>query len=127
SHRLSKTYSNLLAGVFIDPLLEPGERTSNRPFTWQGGSAVDTDTMTRAGLNPVQASPNRPYLIAVGTMVSKRLDYAEPVLMPVEYTPLYTGVPGRFGGDRFGGTYVASWAYDAMEICAKTPAPNGNG
>jgi hypothetical protein len=126
TERPSKTYSNLLADIFIDPLLEPGERTSSRPFTWDGRAAADLDAATGAELNPVQATADRPYLIAVGTMVSKRLDYTEPILMPVEYTPLYSGVPGRFGGGRFGGTYVSSWAYDAMEVGART-APDANG
>ena len=53
----------------------------------------------------------RPFLIAGGT-IDFECGPASPTpgLIPVEYTPLYTGVRQRFG--TLGGTYVMPWAYD---------------
>jgi hypothetical protein len=65
--------------------------------------------------NVVTVAQDRPFLIVSGTMISARRDYGFPLLMPVEYTPLYSGVRQSFGG-RFGGSYVWSWAYDTREI-----------
>ena len=65
--------------------------------------------------NIVTSAQDRPYLVVSGTMISARGDYGYPLLMPVEYTPLYTGVRQAFGG-RFGGSYVWSWAYDTREV-----------
>ena len=44
------------------------------------------------------------------------LDY--PRLIPVEYTPLYTGVRQQFG--QIGGTYVSPWAYDRLRIAPRS-------
>jgi hypothetical protein len=44
------------------------------------------------------------------------VDY--PRLIPVEYTPLYTGVRQQFG--QLGGTYISPWAYDRLTIAPKS-------
>ncbi|HEY7291946.1 MAG TPA: hypothetical protein VH583_19050 [Vicinamibacterales bacterium] len=116
--RLSKTYARMLGGIFIDPLVEPGGTSaSSRLFTWNADSVAET-MAENPGAFPgdfVVAGSDRPYLVVSGTMISARRDYGYPLLMPVEYTPLYSGVRQQFGG-RFGGSYVWSWAYDTLEV-----------
>jgi hypothetical protein len=116
--RLSKTYARMLGGVFIDPLVEAGGATaSTRLFSWDADTVAEMSALS-AGQLPgdiVMSAQERPYLIVSGTMISARRDYGYPLLMPVEYTPLYTGVRQWFGG-RFGGSYVWSWAYDTREV-----------
>jgi hypothetical protein len=48
-------------------------------------------------------------------VIVARRDYEYPMLMPVEYTPMYVGIRHRFS-DRYGGYYVPSWAYDTTRI-----------
>ena len=56
---------------------------------------------------------DRPFLIVGGTLVKPNgIDY--PRLIPVEYTPLYTGVRQQFG--QIGGTYLSPWAYDRLVV-----------
>ena len=116
--RLSKTYARLLGDLFIEPLVEPGgSRVSTRLFSWDADTIAEMNALN-AGQLPgdiVTAAQDRPYLIVSGTLISARRDYGYPLLMPVEYTPLYTGVRQAFGG-RFGGSYVWSWAYDTREV-----------
>lgn len=120
SDRLDKTYARLLGGVFIDgkkneELIEPGSPSSARLFSWNTATA---DAMSANGqLSFVVAGPKRPFLIVSSTMVSMRSDYEYPLLMPVEYTPLYVGMRQQFGG-RFGGSYVWPWAYDPVAVGA---------
>jgi hypothetical protein len=116
--RLNKTYARLLGGLFIDPLVEPGGTSaSTRLFSWDADTIAEMSALNAGQLpgNIVTSAQHRPYLIVSGTMISARRDYDYPLLMPVEYTPLYTGVRQAFGG-RFGGSYVWSWAYDTREV-----------
>jgi hypothetical protein len=55
---------------------------------------------------------HRPYLIVGGTAIYMHDAYTYPRLMPVEYTPLYTGVRHRFSAG-LGGIYVWPFAYNA--------------
>jgi hypothetical protein len=77
--------------------------------------------MSRASGRPagdfIIPPPDRPFLIVGGTLVKQNgADY--PRLIPVEYTPLYTGVRQRFG--LIGGTYFWPWAYDRLFIAPKS-------
>ena len=124
--RLDKTYARLLGKVFLDDVIEAGEKVSDRWFTWDGAAAADIGAATggQIGHFVLAASP-RPFLIVGGTMVSARRDYAFPLLIPVEYTPLYIGARQRFG--EFGGSYVSPWAYDAEAAGPATRSANGSG
>jgi hypothetical protein len=117
--RMDKTYARLLAPIFIDgkknqELIEPGMTTATRLFSW---NTLTEDDMSSSGdvSDFVVSGPNRPFLITTGTLVSARSDYEYPLLIPVEYTPLYVGVRQTFGG-RFGGSYVWPWAYDPAGV-----------
>ena len=114
--RLNKTYARLLGRIFIDPLVDPGTNASSRLFSW----TPDVGQQSAAGVTGqlgdfVIAAPNRPFLIANGTIIVARRDYEYPLLMPIEYTPMYVGVRRKFS-DRFGGMYVSPWAYDSVRI-----------
>jgi hypothetical protein len=128
SDRLDKTYARLLGSVFIDgkkneELIEPGTTNSTRLFSWNTKSADGMSNNGQLG-DFVVAGVKRPFLIASGTMVSMRHDYEYPLLMPVEYTPLYVGVRQQFG--RFGGSYVWPWAYDPVAVRDATPSGTTN-
>ena len=51
-----------------------------------------------------------------GTIIWMHPGFEYPRLIPVEYTPLYTGVRQQFGN--LGGTYVMPWAYDREHVVA---------
>jgi hypothetical protein len=72
-------------------------------------------TNGQLGEDFVVVPEGRPFLIANGTLIAARADYSYPILLPVEYTPLYVGVRPRVGS-RFGGIYVSPWAYDARRV-----------
>lgn len=117
--RLDKTYSRLIGGIFVDPLIDTGTSASTRLFSWNAATVQDTSQVSegKLGADFVVAGPGRPFLIAGGTVIVARRDYDYPMLMPVEYTPMYVGIRHRFS-DRYGGYYVPSWAYDTTLIDA---------
>lgn len=105
-----ETYANILGGIFIKPYVPGG--TESR-FTWDADSIGEIKE-----LNPsfsvsefVRVTGDRPFLIVTGTMIYTHPAYDYPRLIPVEYTPLYTGVRQQFGS-RLGGIYVSPYAYD---------------
>ncbi|MBI4887764.1 MAG: patatin-like phospholipase family protein [Acidobacteria bacterium] len=106
-----QTYAGMLGDVFIKPLV-PGALT--RYYTW---NAAERDRIK--ALNPslsvsdfVTAADDRPFLIVGGSIIATHPAYDYPRLVPVELTPLYTGVRQEYGS-RLGGTYVSPYAYDA--------------
>ena len=103
--RQNKTYAHMLGQMFLDRHrrgLEP------QAYAWDDASAVDMSTSGKPlGDFITMDAADRPFLIVGGTLVKPNgLDY--PRLIPVEYTPLYTGVRQQFG--QIGGTYVSPWA-----------------
>ena len=120
--RLDKTFARLIGSKFIDPLIEPepeNRKASQRLFSWDYATASEMHALNQERLpgDILTVGPNRPFLIVGGTMVSARRDYAYPLLIPVEYTPMYVGVRQQFGG-RLGGTLVWPWAYDTERVGA---------
>jgi hypothetical protein len=115
--RLNKTYTRLIGRTFIDPLIDPGTDASKRLFSWNVLTVEDTSLVSQGqlGQDLVVAGPRRPFLIAGGTVIVARRDSAYPLLMPIEYTPMYVGIRHRFS-PRFGGIYVSPWMYDTTEI-----------
>jgi patatin-like phospholipase len=116
--RGEKTYSRFIGDVFVDPIIDPvGKQASRRLFAWDS-EAIDSVIHDNPGqFSHIQFlttdSSQRPFLIVGGTVASTREVYSYPLLMPIEYTPLYTGIRHRFG-EKFGGVYVSSWAYDHL-------------
>jgi hypothetical protein len=115
-NRQNKTYAHLLGQIFLDRLVPDGNR---RLYAWDRETAIE---MSRASGRPagdfIVPPAGRPFLIVGGTLVKQNgTDY--PRLIPVEYTPLYTGIRQRFG--QIGGAYFWPWAYDRLVVA---PAPD---
>jgi hypothetical protein len=112
--KTSQTYANMLARIFIDPFVTNGD---SRRYTWNPAAFDDikgVDSAAPIGVKDfVQANEDRPFLIVGGTIIYQHPAYDYPRLIPVEYTPLYTGVRQQYG-DRLGGIYVSPYAYDAV-------------
>lgn len=107
--RQNKTYAHMLGQLFLDRLVPDGNR---RPYTWSRDSAIEISAATGQPAGQFLVMPDdRPFLIVGGTAV-KAVGSEYPRLIPVEYTPLYTGIRQRFG--TVGGTYVWPWAYDRL-------------
>ena len=110
--RQNKTYSHILGRIFIDPLVKDGNRM---PYGWTRSSVLDiTDVSRQPQMDFQQVPDNRPFLIVGGTIIWMRPGFVYPRLIPIEYTPLYTGVRQQFGN--LGGTYVMPWAYDREHV-----------
>jgi len=124
--RVDKTYARLLGRTFLDDVIEAGQKGGDRWFSWDGDTATEIRDATNGEVAQfVLAARQRPFLIVGGTMVSARRDYEFPLLIPVEYTPLYVGARQQYG--EFGGSYVSPWAYDADATGAATAPVNGRG
>lgn len=107
--RVDKAYARTLGQIFLDPLI-PG--ASDKPYAWDRQTAIEMAEATGTAMSDFIVEPSgRPFLIVGGSLVKAAgSDY--PRLIPVEYTPLYTGVRQQFG--EIGGTYVWPWAYDRL-------------
>jgi hypothetical protein len=114
-NRQNKTYAHMLGQIFLDGVVEDWNR---KQYAWDDASAVDMSTSGKPlGDFITMDAADRPFLIVGGTLVKPNgLDY--PRLIPVEYTPLYTGVRQQFG--QIGGTYVSPWAYDRLTIAPRS-------
>ena len=112
----SETYANVLARIFINPFIANGNA---RRYTWDADTFNDIkviDGDAPLGVKDfIRTAPNRPFLISSGTMIYQHPAYDYPRLIPVEYTPLYTGVRQQYG-DSLGGIYVSPYAYGATAV-----------
>jgi hypothetical protein len=117
--RTSETYANLLATFFIRPFVP--DALANR-YTWNEQSLNDIKTLDGAASVSefVRVAPDRPFLIVGGTAIYQHPAFDYPRLMPVEYTPLYTGIRQQYS-DRLGGIYVTPYAYDASGVAEVLP------
>ena len=112
--RPDKAYARILGGLFLDargdqPAIVP--RGTSAPYTWDRIAAGEIAAVTRCPTTDfVHAAANRPFLIVGAALILNRPAFTYPRLVPVEFTPLYTGIRQQFG--RLGGTYVSPWAYD---------------
>ena len=113
---LSEVFSNIIGRIFVDPHVP---HASSRFFTWN----EDTRQQALERNQHLKRSdfvivPNgRPFLIVGGTMIEHRPEvFSFPNLIPIEYTPYYTGVrQGQKFGENFGGHYVWSCGYDTHQ------------
>src|SRR5262249_59116920 len=103
---VNKTYARLIGKIFVDPLIDPGTDASKRLYSWDSLTVEDTSLVSRGQLGGdlVVTGPHRPFLIAGGTVIVSRRDSDYPLLMPIEYTPMYVGIRHRFS-PRYGGGY----------------------
>lgn len=130
--RGSESYARVISKVFLEPFCL-GD--SERWFTWSDKTAKDA--RDRSNQSPALTNQNyykvaegRPFLIVGGTIRHydwwpTRWSNDPRKRVPVEYTPLYSGVrpwipPGKYNCQPIGGGYVESFAYDS--IAPKTMA-----
>jgi hypothetical protein len=114
-NRQNKTYAHMLGQIFLDGVVDDWSR---RQYAWDESSGIDMSASGKGlgGFITMDAE-SRPFLIVEGTLVKPNgTDY--PRLIPVEYTPLYTGVRQQFG--QIGGTYVWPWAYDRLVVAPRS-------
>ena len=114
-NRQNKTYAHMLGQVFLNGIVEDWNR---KQYAWDDESALDMSSSGKPFGDFITANPaDRPFLIVGGTLV-KPNGVAYPRLIPVEYTPLYTGVRQQFG--QIGGTYLSPWAYDRLVVAPRS-------
>lgn len=120
--RRDKAYAHMLGQVFLGANRDDAalvDRANVAPYTWDRATASSLSATTAyPATEMVQVPPNRPFLIVGGTLIWQRPGLAYPRLIPVEYTPLYTGIRQQFGS--FGGTYVSPWAYDRRFVTRRS-------
>lgn len=114
--REEKTFARVIGDTFIDPIVDPAAgQASRRAFAWDDDSVSGIVADNPGTLSHIQflttSAARRPFLIVGGTVASTRPIYDYPLLMPIELTPMYAGIRHAFGR-KYGGTYIASWAYD---------------
>jgi hypothetical protein len=105
-----QTFADMLGRVFIAPHVE----RSGQLYAWNSASALDIVSLNSrfAPSDLLTTQANRPFLIVGGTLIYQHQAFDFPALLPIEYTPLYTGIRQQFG-PRLGGAYVWPLAYDA--------------
>lgn len=119
--RGDEAYSDIVASIFLEPF---GLHDNEKFFTFHE-AALDEILEDNRSLNAsrfhVVERQDRPYLIVTGVMIGQQLSDDPYEYFPVDMTPLYTGIRGRFefekDGERIvvGGGYVESFGYDSYE------------
>ena len=120
AERRDKTYARVLERIFLRPTTG---FAVNAPFAWNNTQITDIGSRPEnRGLitQNFALTQDRPFLIVGGTLVHQQAADHYPRLIPVEYTPMYSGVRQQFGDD-IGGSYVWSWAYDSQAAQAGPP------
>lgn len=111
--RLDKTYTRLFAEKLIDPLIPAG---SSSGFAWNATQLAEMSSVNRGRTkNVILEQLHRPFLITGTNIVYQRAGLAFPVVVPVEFTPMYIGARQQIGGV-FGGLYAWPNAYDAVSV-----------
>jgi hypothetical protein len=116
---IDRTFAEILGSAFIEPLVPNGARL----YAWTNDSVADFRALNPS-LSPNEfvtiprqdaADRHRPFLIVGANLIYMHPAYEYPRLMPVEYTPIYTGIRHRFSA-RLGGIYVWPFAYNAAHV-----------
>ena len=117
-----QTFADMLARAFVEPVV-PGART--QLFAWDAPHVerlVDLNPRLRSS-DFLTAAAHRPFLVVGGSLIYAHEAFDYPRLVPIELTPMYTGVRQQFGG-RIGGIYVSPLGYDgeAGDVIAEPAA-----
>ena len=119
--RGDEAYSDIVASIFLQPF---GLHDNEKFFTFHQDALKNV-----LAANPSLGSDDfliverddRPYLIVTGAMIGQQMSDDPGEYFPVEMTPLYTGIRGRFEFEKdgetvvVGGGYVESLGYDSYE------------
>jgi len=119
--RGDEAYSDIVASIFLEPF---GLHDNEKFFTFHEGALVHAVAANPSlGRNDFQIveREDRPYLVVTGVMIGQQLSQDPEEYFPIEMTPLYTGIRGRFELEKdnqtvvVGGGYVESFGYDSYE------------
>jgi hypothetical protein len=119
--RGDEAYSDIVASVFLKPF---GLHDNEKFFTFHKAaldSVLASNPSLRANNFQIVERDDRPYLIVTGVMLGRQMSKDPEEYFPVEMTPLYTGIRGRFEFEKddetvvVGGGYVESFGYDSYE------------
>ncbi len=123
--RGDEAYSDIVASIFLEPF---GLHDNEKFFTFHQ-AALDSALASNPGLSAndfqLVEHDDRPYPIITGVMIGQQLSEDPEEYFPIDMTPLYTGIRGRFELQKdgqtvvVGGGYVESFGYDSYE-------PHGN-
>lgn len=124
--RGDEAYSDIVASIFLQPF---GLHDNEKFFTFNR-DALNTVLAANPNLGAenfqVVERDDRPYLIVTGVMLAQQMSEDPDEYFPLEMTPLYTGIRGRFEFEKddevvvVGGGYVESFGYDSYEPEART-------
>ena len=119
--RGDEAYSDIVGEIFLEPF---GLHDNEKFFTFHRG-ALDAILAGNPDLSAdnfqLIERENRPYLVITGVMLGQQMSEDPDEYYPIEMTPLYTGIRGRFELDKdgetviVGGGYVESFGYDSYE------------
>ena len=119
--RGDEAYSDIVASIFLQPF---GLHDNEKFFTFHQGAleqALAGNPSLSSGDFQIVERDDRPYLIVTGVMIGQQLSKDPEEYFPIEMTPLYTGIRGRFEFEKddetvvVGGGYVESFGYDSYE------------
>ena len=117
--RTGRDYRRMLDKVFVKKLAKD---SLDQPLFWNSFQlasinrfSVNHDIPTARAALPTR----RPFLIAGGALVRMKGEDEYPDVVPVEYTPLYSGIRQQFGRS-IGGSYIESWAFDRKVLGCRT-------
>ena len=119
--RGDEAYSDIVASIFLQPF---GLHDNEKFFTFHQGALERTlagNPSLGAGDFQIVERDDRPYLIVTGVMIGQQLSDDPEEYFPIDMTPLYTGIRGRFQFEKddetvvVGGGYVESFGYDSYE------------
>jgi hypothetical protein len=119
--RGDEAYSDIVASVFLEPF---GLHDNEKFFTFHKGALESVLAGNPSlGIDDFQfvEKSDRPYLVVTGVMIGQQMSDDPAEYFPIEMTPLYTGIRGRFELEKdgqtviIGGGYVESYGYDSYE------------
>ena len=123
--RGDEAWSDIVASIFLEPF---GLHDNEKFFTFHQ-AALDAALASNPRLTvddfQLVEHDDRPYPIVTSVMIGQQLSEDPEEYFPVDMTPLYTGIRGRFEFQKddqtvvVGGGYVESFGYDSYE-------PHGN-
>ncbi|MEJ2128827.1 MAG: patatin-like phospholipase family protein [Woeseiaceae bacterium] len=118
-------YSDIVGSIFLRPF---GLHDNEKFFTFHRDARETTlaanPELGRSDFQIVERE-DRPYLVVTGVMLGQQMSDDPEEYYPVDMTPLYTGIRGRFELDKdgetvvVGGGYVESFGYDSYEPLRK--------
>ena len=119
--RGDEAYSDIVASIFLQPF---GLHDNEKFFTFHRGAleqALAANLSLSSDDFQIAERNDRPFLIVTSVMIGQQLSENPEEYFPLEMTPLYTGIRGRFEFEKddetvvVGGGYVESFGYDSYE------------